>query len=272
MSASESRARVPDFLKKLFAMVSDPQLEAIIGWSPDGLSFEVHDVDRLEAEVLGEVFKHASMKSLHRQLNLYGFRKIGAPTSWEFSHASFVRGAPELLSKITRARATTSTVTIAKATILETEVVSLKRKRSEMEHEIDTIAAEHAEIQARLDAAESEALALRSDLEASKQATQILNVQLQSLLAFVRSSGGAAAAGASGGASADAAASGPAPAAPAGLRVDVARGAAALFSGPLSSDRPTKRAKTLVDEDFSFGLLTPRNWEELGLVFDLRHL
>eukprot|EP00300_Choanocystis_sp_HF-7_P036773 c52689_g1_i1.p1 GENE.c52689_g1_i1~~c52689_g1_i1.p1 ORF type:complete len:284 (+),score=49.08 c52689_g1_i1:355-1206(+) len=282
MSAAASRGqRVPEFLTKLYGLVSDAATDDVISWNDDGTSLVIHDVAELEASLLGQYYKHSNMKSFHRQLSLYQFRKVGPPSTWEFVHAHFQRDAPELLSRISRSRATASTVAVAQAAKLESEVSTLKRKRSEMEDELEAITTDHAEIQARLDAAEAEAVTLRTDLQASKQATQVLNAQLEALLAYL-SPGGAGIAGIEAAAAASAAGS----AASASVS-----GAGSRAGLKVDTSRPAKRQKGL-DEDFAFAgispfrrsgllsgggsaasaLMSPRNWEELSLIYDLRNL
>lgn len=184
-SSAHARGKVPDFLVRTFNIVSDPALAHIIGWTASGRSFIVHDVDALQSDVLGVHFKHSSFKSFHRQLNLYAFRKVSDPSTLEFAHDSFVRGSPELLQHISRARASVGAVASAVAGEVQATVRSLKRKRAELETELHQMVTEHSAMQARLDAAESEAAALRVDIDATKQASAVLNVQVQSLLAFV---------------------------------------------------------------------------------------
>ncbi|KAG6829868.1 hypothetical protein H0H92_003212 [Tricholoma furcatifolium] len=108
-----SRQAVPAFLQKLHEMVNDPKNADLIRWSDAGDSFFVLDHERFAREVLGRWFKHQNFASFVRQLNMYGFHKIphlqqGVLKSdsdtehWNFAHANFLRGQPDLLCLIQR--------------------------------------------------------------------------------------------------------------------------------------------------------------------------
>ncbi|KAF5378338.1 hypothetical protein D9615_008707 [Tricholomella constricta] len=108
-----SRQVVPAFLQKLHEMVNDPNNHELIRWSEAGDSFYVLDHERFAREVLGRWFKHQNFASFVRQLNMYGFHKIphlqqGVLRSdtdtefWNFAHANFHRGQPDLLCLIQR--------------------------------------------------------------------------------------------------------------------------------------------------------------------------
>ncbi|KDO31773.1 hypothetical protein SPRG_03693 [Saprolegnia parasitica CBS 223.65] len=86
--------RVPKFLRHLYNILAheDP---SIIAWSLDGLSIKLHNVRRLEGEVLPKYFKHNKLASFQRQLNYFGFRKWTKTQACvcTFSHPHFTRDA-----------------------------------------------------------------------------------------------------------------------------------------------------------------------------------
>ncbi|KAF8701067.1 hypothetical protein AX14_000572 [Amanita brunnescens Koide BX004] len=112
-ASKQTRQAVPAFLQKLYEMVNDLRNADLIRWSDAGDSFFVLDHERFAREVLGRWFKHQNFSSFVRQLNMYGFHKIphlqqGVLRSdtetefWNFAHASFHRGQPDLLYLIQR--------------------------------------------------------------------------------------------------------------------------------------------------------------------------
>ncbi|KAF6763713.1 transcription factor Hsf1 [Ephemerocybe angulata] len=111
--SKSTRQVVPAFLQKLYEMVNDPKNSELIRWSDTGDSFFVLDHERFAHDVLGRWFKHRNFSSFVRQLNMYGFHKIphlqqGVLKSdteteyWNFAHANFHRGQPDLLCLIQR--------------------------------------------------------------------------------------------------------------------------------------------------------------------------
>ncbi|KAJ3535080.1 hypothetical protein NMY22_g6642 [Coprinellus aureogranulatus] len=111
--SKSTRQVVPAFLQKLYEMVNDPKNHDLIRWSEAGDSFFVLDHERFAHDVLGRWFKHRNFSSFVRQLNMYGFHKIphlqqGVLKSdtetefWNFAHAHFHRGQPDMLCLIQR--------------------------------------------------------------------------------------------------------------------------------------------------------------------------
>lgn len=68
---------VAEFLFHLTRMLTDPSIRNLIEWTAEG-SIRVHDPHTLENEVLGKYFRHSKYSSFQRQLNYFGFRKVGS--------------------------------------------------------------------------------------------------------------------------------------------------------------------------------------------------
>ncbi|GAA5831959.1 hypothetical protein JCM11251_002763 [Rhodosporidiobolus azoricus] len=109
---------VPQFLNKLYSMVSDPGTDDLIYWSDDGDSFFITSADRVAKELLPRFFKHSNFGSFVRQLNMYGFHKVPhlqqgvlkkdtneETDLLEFSNPNFARAQPDLLCLIRRQKA-----------------------------------------------------------------------------------------------------------------------------------------------------------------------
>lgn len=100
------------FVHKLYNMVVDKQYQHLIAWNYTGSSFIVCNIMEFSRDVLPKHFKHNNFSSFVRQLNMYGFHKVNkSPRGhrtlaenqiWEFSHAKFLRGRPDLLDDIKR--------------------------------------------------------------------------------------------------------------------------------------------------------------------------
>nr|XP_045000011.1 heat shock factor protein 1 isoform X5 [Jaculus jaculus] len=119
-SGAAGPSNVPAFLTKLWTLVSDPDTDALICWSPSGNSFHVFDQGQFAKEVLPKYFKHNNMASFVRQLNMYGFRKVvhieqgglvkPERDDTEFQHPCFLRGQEQLLENIKRKVTSVSTL------------------------------------------------------------------------------------------------------------------------------------------------------------------
>ncbi|KAJ7485779.1 hypothetical protein FB451DRAFT_1128035 [Mycena latifolia] len=103
---------VPEFIRKLYNILEDPEHRDTVSWGPRGDCLRVKDVDEFTKSLLPRTFKHSNFASFVRQLNKYGFRKIrlsdgclgGAP-SWVFRHPDFRAGRPAALRNIKRKNA-----------------------------------------------------------------------------------------------------------------------------------------------------------------------
>ncbi|GAA6048854.1 hypothetical protein JCM3770_003653 [Rhodotorula araucariae] len=112
------------FVHKVWSMVETPALQNLISWAPDGKSFLVYSPEEFARTVLPQFFKHSNFASFLRQLNFYSWSKVnevlgsnssitkpdGTPVqAWEFRNPNFQRGRPDLLGRIKRKTAKSST-------------------------------------------------------------------------------------------------------------------------------------------------------------------
>jgi hypothetical protein len=70
-------------------------------WDKSGTAFHIYSSDLVASDVLPQYFRHNNFASFQRQLNYFGFSKIGKGT-YTYAHESFVRSAPHLLAQIKR--------------------------------------------------------------------------------------------------------------------------------------------------------------------------
>uniref|UniRef100_A0A7N2MJ43 HSF-type DNA-binding domain-containing protein n=1 Tax=Quercus lobata TaxID=97700 RepID=A0A7N2MJ43_QUELO len=70
-SMASSSNTLPPFLKKLYAMVDDPETDSVVSWSNANNSFVVWNAHEFAANLLPKHFKHKNFSSFIRQLNTY---------------------------------------------------------------------------------------------------------------------------------------------------------------------------------------------------------
>ncbi|XP_077614349.1 heat shock factor protein 1 isoform X2 [Crocuta crocuta] len=187
-------SNVPAFLTKLWTLVSDPDTDALICWSPSGNSFHVFDQGQFAKEVLPKYFKHNNMASFVRQLNMYGFRKVvhieqgglvkPERDDTEFQHPCFLRGQERLLENIKRKVTSVSTlknedikIRQDSVTKLLTDVQLMKGKQESMDSKL--LAMKH----------ENEALwrEVASLRQKHAQQQKVVNKLIQFLISLVQS-------------------------------------------------------------------------------------
>lgn len=77
----------------------------IISFSDDGKEFCVHKPALLESEILPQYFRHNSLNSLRRLLNMYGFVRLqDGAEGGTFRHPSFLKERPDLCKDLDRVR------------------------------------------------------------------------------------------------------------------------------------------------------------------------
>ncbi|XP_049621841.1 heat shock factor protein 1 isoform X2 [Suncus etruscus] len=182
-------SNVPAFLTKLWTLVSDPDTDALICWSPSGNSFHVLDQGQFAKEVLPKYFKHNNMASFVRQLNMYGFRKVvhieqgglvkPERDDTEFQHPCFLRGQEQLLENIKRKVTTSEDIKLRQDSVtrLLTDVQLMKGKQESMDSKL--LAMKH----------ENEALwrEVASLRQKHAQQQKVVNKLIQFLISLVQS-------------------------------------------------------------------------------------
>ncbi|KAI8064883.1 hypothetical protein BDF21DRAFT_346725, partial [Thamnidium elegans] len=147
---------IPEFVKKLFAMLDENSFSQIFSWGAEGNTFVVKDPNEFARHILPKHFKHSNFASFVRQLNKYDFHKLRMPEdgqriygdqAWEFQHPNFKYNRKELLENIKRkptGKAAQATLSAAAATTATTPsatgVIASKTSSTDMEQELKSIA------------------------------------------------------------------------------------------------------------------------------------
>eukprot|EP00301_Raphidiophrys_heterophryoidea_P026831 c9346_g1_i2.p1 GENE.c9346_g1_i2~~c9346_g1_i2.p1 ORF type:complete len:212 (-),score=51.30 c9346_g1_i2:509-1144(-) len=139
-ATSSETGQVPAFLSKTYDLVDDPNTDHIVCWSESGLSFVIHDTGLFCSEILPSCFKHNNLASFVRQLNIYGFQKVGNKHFWEFRQENFRKGERHLLSLIKRKTPNGNTwgnagdpTASQRSEAILTELIQLKQRQEVLE-------------------------------------------------------------------------------------------------------------------------------------------
>ena len=82
----------------------EPELANIISWQPHGRSFMTRDIAKMEEVILPRFFRHDNYPSFRRQMNVWGFKRLGqsGPDHNAYYHELFLRSKLHLCHGITR--------------------------------------------------------------------------------------------------------------------------------------------------------------------------
>mmetsp|Transcript_2815 Transcript_2815/g.7890 ORF Transcript_2815/g.7890 Transcript_2815/m.7890 type:complete len:520 (+) Transcript_2815:348-1907(+) len=95
--------RVPNFVAKMHAILSRPDLTDVVAWMPHGRSWRVLKPREFEIRVIPTYFEHAKFSSFIRQANGWGFRRITQGRDRNsYYHEMFLRGLPHLCKMMKR--------------------------------------------------------------------------------------------------------------------------------------------------------------------------
>lgn len=88
---------------KLGAMLSDPDLAAVITWMPHGRAWKILNRDLFAQFALPRYFGHQNHASFVRIVNAWGFRRISSGVDRDaYYHELFLRGKPRLHERMKR--------------------------------------------------------------------------------------------------------------------------------------------------------------------------
>jgi HSF-type DNA-binding len=100
------------FPVRLYTMLHDVEQDGyaeVISWQDQGRSFAIHRAYQFEKIILPRYFPGVKRRSFMRNINLYGFRRVKDHATGDhgYYHESFIRHQPQLLSEMSRRKAST---------------------------------------------------------------------------------------------------------------------------------------------------------------------
>ena len=100
-------AAIP-FPWKLHRILDDADAKGfndIISWVPSENGFKVHKTKQFDEEIMPKYFDKTKYKSFQRQLNMWGFDRVGTgPYKGAYLHDCFIRGQPKLCESMQRTK------------------------------------------------------------------------------------------------------------------------------------------------------------------------
>jgi hypothetical protein len=135
------------FVKKMYDMVSSPDLQDLVSWNEAGDAFIVKNEFLFSSQVMKKYFRHQNFASFVRQLNFYGFHKrtsapsdapsitlSGGSNQTTFFHPNFRRDQPELLYLVHR-KAPAAAVKPGGASNFKEELGALKSQLGQLQQQ-----------------------------------------------------------------------------------------------------------------------------------------
>jgi len=100
-------AAIP-FPWKLHRILDDADAKGfndIISWVPSENGFKVHKTKQFDDDIMPKYFDKTKYKSFQRQLNMWGFDRVGSgPYKGAYLHPCFIRGQPQLCESMQRTK------------------------------------------------------------------------------------------------------------------------------------------------------------------------
>ncbi|CAB9521838.1 shock factor protein 4 [Seminavis robusta] len=88
----------PERLHRLLKEIADDGNGDVISFLPHGRAIAIHKPDRFVEDIMPQYFKMSQLSSFQRQLNLYGFKKVGSGNrdAGAYYHELFLHGRPNM--------------------------------------------------------------------------------------------------------------------------------------------------------------------------------
>lgn len=103
---ADNNARIkdslPGFIVKLYEMFHSKQYQKYCGWSDDGGTILIYNLNEFTNSVIPKFLKTNKFPSFQRQLNMYQFSRVQGSFEAEFRHPFFLKGRRDLLHNISR--------------------------------------------------------------------------------------------------------------------------------------------------------------------------
>ena len=102
--AKSKKETFPQKLHRLLEEAEEKEFSDVISWQPSGKAFILHKPREFTAKLMPQYLSGSQkMNSFIKQLNLYGFKRIGkGPENGSYFHQDFIKGRPDLCLKIRR--------------------------------------------------------------------------------------------------------------------------------------------------------------------------
>ncbi|KAL7538727.1 hypothetical protein ACHAXR_008761 [Thalassiosira sp. AJA248-18] len=98
-------APFPSKLCEMLHFAEHEGLKSVVSWRSHGRAFKIHNKEKFMSHVAHRFFKATKLRSIHRQLNLWGFKRITSGEDRDaWFHEFFVRGQPGEMRKIIRTK------------------------------------------------------------------------------------------------------------------------------------------------------------------------
>eukprot|EP00581_Thalassiosira_minuscula_P007610 CAMPEP_0183705522 /NCGR_PEP_ID=MMETSP0737-20130205/2572_1 /TAXON_ID=385413 /ORGANISM="Thalassiosira miniscula, Strain CCMP1093" /LENGTH=349 /DNA_ID=CAMNT_0025932671 /DNA_START=23 /DNA_END=1072 /DNA_ORIENTATION=+ len=97
---AKEQYRFPFKLYDMLEYASDTEYCSSVSWVKDGRAFIIHNKDAFLEYVVPKFFNQTKFRSFTRQLNLWGFTRLGMKGAWQHEH--FIRGNIERIYSIQR--------------------------------------------------------------------------------------------------------------------------------------------------------------------------